>query len=149
LLVVVVVWLAGSLAAAGFAFASGETPRSGDEVLGPGRATVTLVIEHSRFEPARITVRPHTTLTLRVVNRDPITHELIIGDESIHALHEAGTHGVHGAVPGEVTVAPGEVGTTTYELHEPGVVLFACHLPGHFAYGMVGEVVVEDGSITE
>jgi uncharacterized cupredoxin-like copper-binding protein len=32
---------------------------------------------------------------------------------------------------------------TAYTFHTPGVVLFACHLPGHFAYGMVGEVVVK------
>lgn len=147
--VVAAMWLAGSTAAAGYAFASGSTTASADhEVLGPGPVTVTLRIEHSRFEPARIRVRPRTTLTFRVVNEDPITHELIIGDDAVHQRHESGTHAVHGAVPGEITVGPGEVGSTTYELHSPGTVLLACHLPGHFAYGMVGEVVVSGASTT-
>ena len=46
-------------------------------------------------------------------------------------------------MPGEVSIAPLKTGTTSYELHEPGIG-FACHLPGHFQYGMVGEVVVID-----
>ena len=39
----------------------------------------------------------------------------------------------------------GDVGITTYEFGDPGRVLFACHLPGHFTYGMVGEVRVTRG----
>jgi len=52
------------------------------------------------------------------------------------------SHAQHGAVPGEVSVAPGEVGSTTFEFHVRGTEVYACHLPGHFAYGMVGEVLV-------
>ena len=32
----------------------------------------------------------------------------------------------------------------SYSFHAPGKVLFACHLPGHFAFGMKGYVVVDD-----
>ncbi len=135
-------WLAGSLAVAGYAFASEAPDRDAREVLGPGDATVTLHIEHSRFDLVEVFVQPHMTVTFRVVNHDPITHEFIVGGDEVHDVHEAGTHGTHGAVPGEVTVAPGEVGTTTFAFHSPGTVLFACHLPGHLAYGMTGEVVV-------
>jgi uncharacterized cupredoxin-like copper-binding protein len=41
-----------------------------------------------------------------------------------------------------VSVAPGVRASTTFSFHEPGTVLYACHLPGHFAYGMHGRVVV-------
>jgi uncharacterized cupredoxin-like copper-binding protein len=112
-------------------------------VLGPGHVTVTLDVEHSRFEPPRIVVRQHTVVTFRVVNHDPIGHELIVGDDDVHARHEAGTHGRHGAIPGEVSVAPGKTAATTYQFHSPGTVLFACHLRGHVAYGMVGDVIVK------
>jgi uncharacterized cupredoxin-like copper-binding protein len=142
------VWIVASLclvastATAAYAFGSSDRANGGREPLGPGAATVTLEIEHSRFEPARVVVREHTELTFRVVNHDPIGHELIVGDDDVHARHESGTHGKHGALPGEVSVAPGETATTTYTFHTPGTVLFACHLPGHFAYGMVGDVIV-------
>jgi uncharacterized cupredoxin-like copper-binding protein len=143
--VLATLWIAASVATAAYALAAParSSDRAEPRVLGPGDATVTLVVNHSRFHPARVVVQQHTTVTFRIVNRDPIGHEFIVGDAEVHALHEAGTHGEHGAVPGEVSVAPGETATTTHEFHTPGSVLFACHLPGHFAYGMVGEVVVE------
>jgi hypothetical protein len=49
------------------------------EALGPGHATVTLTIEHSRFTPGRIAVAEGTHVVFRVVNGDPIDHELIVG----------------------------------------------------------------------
>ena len=136
------VWVVASMITAAYAFGWSSPDDAGDEVLGPGDVTVTLVIQHSRFAPARVVVRQHTNVTFRIVNHDPIGHEFIVGDDEVHARHEAGTHGKHGALPGEVSVGPGETATTTYPFHEPGTVLFACHLPGHFAYGMVGDVIV-------
>jgi uncharacterized cupredoxin-like copper-binding protein len=31
---------------------------------------------------------------------------------------------------------------TTYTFDEPGIVQFGCHLPGHWTYGMHGEIEV-------
>ena len=120
--------------------AAGRAPAA--QVLGPGEVTVRLTVNYSRFRPARIVVRPHTTVHFEIANHDPIGHEFIVGDAEVHARHESGNHAQHGAVPGEVSVGPGEVGSTTFEFHVPGTVVYACHLPGHFAYGMVGEVLV-------
>lgn len=77
-----------------------------------------------------------------IVNHDPIGHELIIGDAEVHARHATGHEPAHGEVPGEVSVAPGAKASTTFPFTQPGPVLFACHLPGHFAYGMKGTVRV-------
>jgi uncharacterized cupredoxin-like copper-binding protein len=77
-----------------------------------------------------------------VVNGDPINHELIVGPEEVHDIHEAGNHGTHPAVPGEVSVGPNAEAETTYRFDQSGEVVFACHLPGHFAYGMHGVVEV-------
>jgi uncharacterized cupredoxin-like copper-binding protein len=120
---------------------AGATTRR-SSVLGPGIVTVKIRIERSHFSPGRVRVHPHTTVQFVVVNRDPIGHEFIIGDAEVHARHEGGHEATHPPVPGEVSIPPLSTGTTTFELHEPGVVEFACHLPGHFQYGMVGEVVV-------
>jgi uncharacterized cupredoxin-like copper-binding protein len=142
--VVTVAWLAASTAVAAYAFGTDEIDPPARRVLGPGAVDVRLDVEHSRFEPARIVVRAGTSVTFTVVNHDPIAHELIVGNAEVHARHASGTHGRHGEVPGEVSVAPGESATTTFELDSPGTVLFACHLPRHFEYGMVGEIVVKD-----
>jgi uncharacterized cupredoxin-like copper-binding protein len=110
--------------------------------LGPGLVTVDVGIHYSKFSFSQLRVRAGTLVRFVVHNDDPIHHEFIVGDASVHARHEAGTEAVHPPVPGEVSVAPQDVGETFYRFDRPGRYEFACHLPGHFAYGMHGWVVV-------
>ena len=110
--------------------------------LGPGTATVHLTIRHSRFSPDRIEVQPGTTVRFVVDNGDPIGHELIIGDAGVHLRHENGTEPTHAPRPGEISIPGLSTAETTFTFDETGPVLFACHLPGHFAYGMSGTVEV-------
>ncbi|MGQ0823468.1 MAG: cupredoxin domain-containing protein [Actinomycetota bacterium] len=123
--------------------AAGDEPEA---VLGPGLVTVTVDIEYSRFDAdlRELHVRPGTTVEFVVRNHDPISHELIIGDEAVHAHHAVGQDIVHPPVPGEVSVGPGDTGVTYFEFDEPEEVRFACHLRGHVEYGMTGTVVVAD-----
>jgi uncharacterized cupredoxin-like copper-binding protein len=118
------------------------TTPSPAEALGPGEVTVTLDVEHSRFEPDRLRVRAGTLVRFVVRNHDPIHHELVVGPPEVHDAHERGTEAVHPPVPGEVSVGPHETRATFYRFDEPGTVDFACHLPGHVGHGMVGEVEV-------
>ena len=111
--------------------------------LGPGLVTVTVNIRYSHFSISTLPVRPGTTVRFLVRNNDPIDHEFIVGGPRIHALHERGTRASHPPVPGEVSVPAGELGETFYRFDQAGRYLFACHLPGHFAYGMRGWVDVE------
>ena len=111
-------------------------------VVGPGVVTVTVGIEHSHFSVDRLQVRPGTLVRFVVHNHDPIGHELIVGDAAVHARHEDGREATHPPVPGEVSVRPGETAVTSYLFDDPGRMLYACHLPGHFAYGMKGWVTV-------
>jgi uncharacterized cupredoxin-like copper-binding protein len=111
----------------------------------PGTAapqTIHITMRHSRFVPPRLYVRPGTTVRFIVTNEDPIDHELILGDEAVQRRHETGTEPVHGAVPGEVSVPAGAVAEMRYTFFRAGVVLMGCHAPGHYAYGMRGEVLV-------
>lgn len=105
-------------------------------------ATVVITAHHSRFSPARIAVEPGTAVRFVVRNADPIPHELIVGPPAVHERHERGTEAAHGAVPGEVSVAPRAEAETTYVFDRPGTIAFGCHLPGHWDYGMRGEVRV-------
>ena len=112
--------------------------------LGPGDVTVTLTIQHSHFSPDHISVRPGTNVRFVVHNADPIGHELIVGDAEVHLRHETGTEPAHAPRPGEVSVPAQATAETTFlfdaTIESP--VLYACHLPGHFAYGMKGWVTV-------
>ena len=120
-----------------------DGPGGGDvSPLGPGPVTVELAIDHSRFSVERIVVRPGSLVRFVVSNDDPIGHELVVGDDDVHARHATGTEAAHPPVPGEVSLRPGEVGVTVVRFDAPGTYRFACHLPGHLAYGMEGEVVV-------
>jgi len=119
---------------------AGGTPRP--RVLGPGPVTVRIDVERSHFEVHPIRVRPHTEVRFVVVNHDPIGHELIVGGPDVQLRHEGGHEASHPPVPGEASVPAMGRASTTYVFHAPGPVEYACHLPGHYQYGMHGIVQV-------
>lgn len=102
--------------------------------------TIEIDIEHSRFVPDRIDVRAGERVRFVIRNGDPIDHEFILGDEEVQRIHEEGTEADHGTVPGEVSVGALEAAQTTYTFGAPGTLVFGCHLPRHYGYGMRGEV---------
>ena len=87
-------------------------------------------------------MRPHTEVRFVLVNHDPIGHEFIVGGPEVHARHANGHEAYHPPVPGEVSIPADARASTTYGFHAPGPVEFACHLPGHYQYGMHGIVRV-------
>jgi uncharacterized cupredoxin-like copper-binding protein len=103
---------------------------------------VVLTVRHSRFVPSAVEVPNGTRVRFVVRNTDPIAHELIIGDQATQDAHETGNEEHHGEVQGEVSVAAGAAASTSYAFDRSGRVLFGCHLPGHWAYGMQGVVLV-------
>ncbi len=110
-------------------------------IAGP-RNIVAVRINHSRFAPERIEIARGATVRFVIQNDDPIDHEFIVGDASVQARHENGTEKHHGAIPGEVSVPAGTRRTTTVTFDEPGTLIFGCHLPGHYGYGMKGEIEI-------
>ena len=134
--------VAAGVAGAGFAVAADGTQGAPTPALGPGDVTVELHVEHSLFEPTEIRVVEGTRLRFVVDNDDPINHELIVGGPEVHARHAQGTEARHPSIPGEVSVDPNRLGVTTLRFDEPGTFEFACHLPGHYEYGMHGVVEV-------
>ena len=133
---------AAILTGAGWGIAAASANQRGTTPLGPGDVTVRLGIEHSMFEPSRLRVVEGTRVRFVVDNGDPIGHELIVGPPDVHARHASGTHPRHPTVAGEVSVRPNQRASTSYRFDEPGTMKFACHLPGHYDYGMHGEVEV-------
>jgi uncharacterized cupredoxin-like copper-binding protein len=133
--------VAGAVAAAGYARTDPAEPPP-VRALGPDPVTVVVDIEHSRFEPSRFAVEAGTEVRFVVRNGDPIGHELIVGPPEVHERHRTGTHAQHGPVPGELSVGPDGQAVTSYVFDVPGVIELACHLPGHYAFGMHGEIEV-------
>ena len=119
-----------------------EATGSEPDLLGPGVVRVEVGIDHSRFDLRPLRVQEGTLVVFVVQNDDPIDHELVVGDDEVHQRHAIGTERRHPPVPGEVSVAPGDRAMTFYEFDEAGTIVYACHLPGHVAYGMQGTIEV-------
>ena len=129
--------------------AAGLLLTAGTLLLQSGRApaatqrTVVITMHHTHFQPDVVKVEPGTTVRFVLRNTDPIDHEFIVGDEAVHQRHRVGRERHHhGDVPGEISVPSGTEASTTFRFDRPGRVAYACHLPGHEAYGMVGAVEV-------
>ena len=112
----------------------------------PAAASPTVRIVHvgihySAFSLESLQVEPGQTVRFVVSNTDPIDHEFIIGDEAVQTAHERGTEAYHPPRPGEITIPAGETVVTTYTFGTEDL-LFGCHLPGHYVYGMRGGISV-------
>ena len=133
---VALVLAAGGAAALVAVWSAGS--RAGDG----GARTVVVTMRHSRFEPSVVRVEPGERVRFVLRNTDPIDHEFILGDDAVQRRHEQGRERQHhGDVPGERSVAAGQEAATTYAFPvtlDGQALEFACHLPGHYAYGMHG-----------
>lgn len=116
---------------------------------GPGSTRVVdVTINHSKFDTSRIEVDAGETITFVIHNDDPIDHEFIIGDEKTQRVHEVGSEAHHGAIPTEISIPAGETRETTVEFEDAEALvtadplLFGCHLPGHYDFGMRGIIEV-------
>lgn len=107
-----------------------------------GPRVIELTIHNSRFDKSVVTVARGETVRFVVHNTDPILHELIVGPADVQLRHELGTEPRHGPLPGEVSVPAETTAATTYRVATSQPIQFACHVPGHFAYGMRGVVRV-------
>jgi uncharacterized cupredoxin-like copper-binding protein len=112
--------------------------------------TVALTIHYSHFSPAHLSVAAGETVRFTIRNTDPIDHEFILGDQSVQDAEEAGTDPIHdGSTPGMVS-APADTTVSkvvTFPRTPAGhpaqrSLIYACHLPGHYAYGMRGSLQI-------
>jgi len=104
--------------------------------------TITVDMRYSHYLPVALHVGAHETVRFKLVNEDPITHEFIIGTEAQQLEHETSPNIDHNGVPGQASLGPGETRTIAFTFAAPGSLIFACHRPGHYAYGMRGTITV-------
>jgi len=107
-----------------------------------GPRAITIDMRYSHYLPVALHVGAHETVRFTLVNKDPITHEFIIGTEAQQLAHETGRQIDHNGLPGQASLGPGETRTITFTFAGPGNLIFACHRPGHYAYGMRGTITV-------
>ena len=135
-------------------------PRAAKRKPGPVWATgapVRVVMnDRFRYRPAAIMVWAGRRVTFDVTNVGKLPHEFILGDRATQLDHErqmqhtpsAGGHPhVHGAdaasgASGALTVPPGQTRRLSWTFDQPGIVLYGCHVLGHWAAGMRGTIVV-------
>lgn len=125
----------GRILAASLLLAAGACgPEASDEI--------SVRIRFSKFNPETIEVPAGSTVRFVVINNDPIDHEFLIGDERLQQIHEEGTEAQHGARPGEISIPAGSTRATTYTFGDPATLIYGCHLPGHYAFGMRGDIEI-------
>jgi uncharacterized cupredoxin-like copper-binding protein len=114
-----------------------------------------------RYRPSSIIVRAGHRVTFAVTNAGKLPHEFLLGDRATQLDHErqmqqamptngGHMHGhAHGSTDhasdgagGALTVPPGQTRHMTWTFHDPGIVLYGCHVLGHWAAGMKGTIVV-------
>ena len=126
---------------AGFAWGEPAEPANADRVV------EIRMTDELRFEPAEVTVLVGEVVTFKVINAGQIPHDFTLGDEETQADHEAemaagGMPGMGHDEPNVLTLDPGQAGDLTWRFTAPASILYGCHLPGHYAAGMVGTLSI-------
>ncbi len=114
----------------------------------PGVRTVEVsALDSLEFVPAEVRVRSAETVRFVVTNSGAGVHEFVLGDEPTQMRHE-GEMGTGGSMDHEavdlpaITLQPGQTKEVTVTFDRAGTILYGCHVPGHYAAGMVGALTV-------
>lgn len=118
----------------------------------PGKAsdvtrTIRIIAVEYRFQPAVVNVRTGQTVRFEIFDRGTVDHEFVIGNVAEQRAHDkemAATPTMPMHDPNEVVVAPGRSATLIWTFARPGTLQYACHVPGHYAAGMFGQLNVHD-----
>ena len=99
------------------------------------------------YDPATIRVEVGEVVAFEVTNDGAAEHEFFLADPEMQRAHEDGMD--HGAgehsmpdMAHAFSLEPGETKSIAWRFATAGTTQFACHVPGHYAGGMVGTIVV-------
>jgi uncharacterized cupredoxin-like copper-binding protein len=160
-LVAALVFAAGCSSSSGSGSGSGSAPSAADHDVGrttfafgePGDpAAVDRMIEVTQvddpgFEPSSLMVQAGETIRFEVTNTGHADHEFVLGDTAAQEAHEAEMSEMGGEMmadePNALSVEPGSTESLVWTFSRSGTVLYGCHVAGHYASGMVGQVHVD------
>lgn len=125
---------------------SAIAPSAANPSVTPGpsdRVEVTLT-DTFRIEPASMAVPVGVPVTFVVTNAGVLPHEFYLGDEAAQADHETemAMGGMAHDDPEGIGVDPGETRELTFTFETAGAMLAGCHVPGHYAAGMLAAITV-------
>lgn len=99
-----------------------------------------------RFDPTTIEIAVGETIRFDVTNRGIANHEFVLGDAAFQRMHEDEMAEMGAELaPDEsyaIGVEPGTSKSLIWTFTEPVTIEFGCHVPGHYAGGMVGTIEV-------
>ena len=119
---------------------------------------VNVILRDYAFNPTPLYLVPGETVQLNVINGGLVAHEFVLGDDEVQrawaAANAAATPPAALASAPPASVAPSTGGVRVllasggsaslhYEVPSGVRLELACHLPGHVAEGMIGEVVLQ------
>lgn len=118
----------------------------------PDRQVDITARDSMTFDPPSITVDQATTVEFVVTNAGQMAHSWSLGTTAGQEAHEKEMGELPMSemashmedAPNGFVLQPGETRTLIWRFPEEGSFIYACHMPGHFAAGMVGEVRVHD-----
>lgn len=126
-----------------------EEDLSFGEPADPGdadRVVEVTQLDEMAYQPSSIDVAVGETIAFEITNAGQTPHEFVLGDADLQAEHEEEMAEMGDAAmmdePNAVAVDPGETVSLAWTFTEPGELQYGCHVPGHFAAGMVGQISV-------
>jgi len=97
------------------------------------------------YDPTSIEVGTGETVRFVVTNTGDTKHEFVVGDQEMQGMAEeqamGGMHD-HAETMASLMLNPGETAETVVTFDQPGELLYACHIEGHYDGGMVGTITV-------
>ncbi len=122
----------------GFWFGEGADPSEADRVI-------EVIADEFSFSPNPIQVRVGEVITFRVTNVGQVEHDFTIGDKETQLKHEEEMaspkameeEGEDHGDPNVITIPAGETREITFRFTAPGMLEIGCHVPGHYAAGML------------
>lgn len=126
---------------ASFAYGEPGDPATVDRVIAVTQS------DTMRFDPPSIEISEGETVRFDVTNGGAVAHEFVLGDAAFQDEHEQEMAGMGGTAmpvdePSAIAVAPGQTKSLIWTFTTAGTLVYGCHVPGHFAAGMHGEVSV-------
>ena len=128
---------------------SKATHRRAGPTWATGAPVRVVMNDRFRYRPDAIVVRAGRRVTFAVTNAGKLPHEFTLGDRATQLAHErrmqapAGGHvHAHGPTAGALTVPPGATRRISWRFDEPGMVIYGCHVLGHWSAGMRGTILV-------
>ena len=110
------------------------------------KRTIKLMAMDIKFMPTDITIKPGETVKFEITNDGKLDHEFVLGSAEEQAEHDkemAAMAGMKMDHVNGVSVAPGKTGSLIWTFTKAGTLQYACHVPGHYAAGMIGQLTVK------